>query len=93
MVKNAKIDENELIFGRYNKQIDYRNGQVSQVLEHRTESLLPSSPTNIELVQEILKDMLYEALGGDYKSIGIEVEFKDKHQIKLIKKNFSRKLE
>lgn len=90
MVKST--EENELLFGRYNKQIDYRNGQISQVLEHRTESLLPSSSTNIELVQEVLKDMLYEALGGDYKSIGVEVEFKNR-RIKVIKKNLVRKLQ
>ena len=36
--------------------------------------------------------MLYEALGGDYKSIGVEVEFKNR-RIKVIKKNLVRKLQ
>lgn len=93
MVKGGQLDDNELIFGRYNKQVDYRNGKVSQVVEHKTESLMPANPTNIDLPVEVLKDMIYEGLGGDYKSIGIEVEFKEKHQIKLIRKNFVRKLQ
>ncbi|TWO98861.1 hypothetical protein EUA78_00570 [TM7 phylum sp. oral taxon 351] len=84
--------DNDLIFGRYNKQIDYRNGQVSQVLEYKTESLMPNSPTNIDLPVDALKDMIYEGIGGGYKSVGVEIEFTDDHKIKLVRKNFMRKL-
>lgn len=92
MVKSDQINDNELAFGRYNKQIDYRNGKVAQVLEYKTESLIPNNPTNIDLPMEVLKDIIYEGIGGNYKSVGVEIEFNGKHKIKLIRKNLVRKL-
>ena len=37
------VDE-QLEFGRYQKQVDYRNGRVDQVLEYKTENLKPNNP-------------------------------------------------
>nr|DAQ86526.1 MAG TPA: hypothetical protein [Caudoviricetes sp.] len=91
--KNGQMCDDELIFGRYNKQVDYRNGQVSQVVEYKTESIMPTNPTNIDLPVETLKDMIYEGIGGGYKSVGVEIEFSGDHKIKLVRKNFVRKLE
>lgn len=91
--KNDQMCDDELIFGRYNKQVDYRNGQVSQVVEYKCESIMPTNPTNIDLPVETLKDMIYEGIGGGYKSVGVEIEFTTDHKIKLVRKNFVRKLE
>lgn len=85
--------ENELMFGRYDKQIDYRNGKIDQVLERKTESVLPASGTNIELVVEVLRDMLIESLCGGYKSLGVEVDLRSDKTIKIIRKTYCRKLD
>ena len=53
---------------------------------------MPNSPTNIDLPVDALKDMIYEGIGGGYKSVGVEIEFTDDHKIKLVRKNFMRKL-
>lgn len=90
MVEAIKMDD-ELSYGRYSKQIDYRGGKVSQVLEHKTETMIPISPTNLELVVETLKTLLYEASTNGYKTVGVEVEFKNKKLIKVIRKNITKK--
>lgn len=85
--------DNELMFGRYNKQVDYRNGKIDQVLEHRVESMLPASGTNIELVVEVLRDLLIESLGGGYKSLGVEVDLRADKTIKVIRKTSCRRVD
>lgn len=84
--------EDEMLFGRYDKQIDYRDGKIAQIVEHRSESVIPSDPLDIELATDSLRDMIYEAIGGNYKKIAIEVEFSNK-RIKLIRKNLSRRID
>lgn len=86
------VDE-QLEFGRYQKQVDYRNGRVDQVLEYKTENLKPNNPRDIELVANTLRDMLIESLSGGYKSLGVEVELKSDKTIKVIKKTYCRRLE
>ncbi len=85
--------DDELEFGRYQKQVDYRNGRVDQVLEYKTENIKPNNPKDIELVANILRDMLIESLSGGYKSLGVEVELKADKTIKVIKKTYCRRLE
>lgn len=83
--------DDELSYGRYSKQIDYRGGKVSRVLEHKTETIVPVCPTNLEIVVEALKTLLYEASANGYKTVGVEVEFKNKKLIKVIRKNITKK--
>lgn len=84
--------DHELEFGSYTKRIDYRNSNVEQVLETKTESIKPASPTNRELAVQVLSDMLIESLSGGYKSVAVEVELKADKTIKVIRKSCCRRV-